>query len=105
KECSDSKLRKFPECLNNISDTWFLSLNWCNSDMNSSEIQNLIKLHGTCNNPKSMILPTQEFRDCDILNKYYVADIALNLICECKELYLWGVSLTDYDVEIHSLIF
>ncbi len=52
-----------------------------------------------------MILPTQEIRDSANLCQSYIPDISLNLIGQCKTLYLWGISLTDYDVEIHYFIF
>lgn len=102
----ESQLRKIPEViLKDIDNTWFLSLNWCNSDINNSTIRNLIKLHGSCQSIDSMVLPTQEIRDSKKLCEFYVPSISMNILGLCTTLYLWGVSLTDYDVEVHYFIF
>ena len=100
-----TELREIPAVIINPQDTWFLSLNWCNSDINNTSIKNLIKLHGSCQDINSIVLPTQEIRDSKRLCDLKIPEISINLLNRCTTLYLWGVSLTDYDVEKHHFIF
>lgn len=98
-----TNLRDIPEEIELNDDFWFISLNWCNTDINSNKIRNLIKLHGSSQDYRSIVLPTQELRDNFIIDKN-IGMVAFNLIKKCQVLYLWGISLSDYDVEIHYLI-
>lgn len=101
----NTTLRKIP--FDNNDNTWFMSLNWCNSDLNNPGVKNLIKIHGSCTDDKSMVLPTQELRDIvtDYHTKVVINNIGQNLLTKCTKLYIWGTSLTDYDVEVQFYIF
>lgn len=99
-----SELREIPQEIKLNNNVWFISLNWCNSDICNLDISNLLKLHGSCQNYHSMILPTEELDDNIFMNDNYIAQSAYNLVQKCNILYLWGTSLSDYDVEIHHLI-
>nr|MBP9743055.1 SIR2 family protein [Burkholderiales bacterium] len=94
----DARLRLIPKEIQLNDNLWFISLNWCNSDINNNSTSNLLKLHGSCQDYSSMILPTQELRDNFVINDNYVATVAFNLVQRCNTLYLWGTSLSDYDV-------
>ncbi|MCX8514449.1 MAG: SIR2 family protein [Burkholderiales bacterium] len=99
-----SELREIPQEIKLNDNLWFISLNWCNSDSCNANVSNLLKLHGSCQNYHSMILPTEELHDNVFMTDNYIDQSACNLVQKCNILYLWGTSLSDYDVEIHHLI-
>ena len=124
--------RSTPDILNDIiqsKETLVICYNWdpvfwrLKNHLNKLLIKNILYVHGSCYNPESIVLPCEflmDYSDKNKKNYLSMPDVHpenLNILLglhglvlesltheNLENLFIWGLSLNDYDAEIIFLL-
>lgn len=102
--------------------TLVVCLNWDLALWETAEVRNLIQLHGTCRDCRTMIFPAEFVMDLnppgeehlgqqpfdvhedDVVCLRRLHALVLETLTRCRDVFVWGLAFNAYDAEVMTLL-